>query len=128
MKFVEMSRTMCDQWKQVDQATKNIFQELAEEGKVQCLKHCLEAKQEKTRDPVPTGLVCNTDVSSSKPGRPNCGRLFNEAPIPLQEMFPLLLTSNPQYFLHLLYCHTVFILVISKKQRSSAWQHGSTFI
>jgi hypothetical protein len=25
MEFVEMSLAMCDQWKQVDQATKNIF-------------------------------------------------------------------------------------------------------
>jgi hypothetical protein len=46
MDFVEMSKAMCDQWKQVDRATKNIFQELVEESFTLHCKHCLEAKQE----------------------------------------------------------------------------------
>jgi hypothetical protein len=33
MSFIEMSRAMCDHWKAVDERTKGIFHELAEEGK-----------------------------------------------------------------------------------------------
>jgi hypothetical protein len=45
MNFVEMGRMMCDQWKNVDNSIKDIFQELAEEGKRLYHRRLLEYKK-----------------------------------------------------------------------------------
>jgi hypothetical protein len=110
-----MSRAMCDQWKQVDHATRNIFQELVEEGKVMCLKQSLEAKQKKTKILKYLLIRCAmqmfllTSLSGLIVIAYSTMRLQN-----LQEMFTLLLTSNPQYFWYLLYHLTMFTLVVSR--------------
>ena len=57
MNFVEMGRMMCDQWKKVNNPIKDIFQELAEEGKRLYHRRLLEYEK-MMKDQYHSGAHC----------------------------------------------------------------------
>jgi hypothetical protein len=70
MSFLEMGRMMCDQWKAVDDAIKEIFVELAEEGK--CL---YRERLRRYKEDIDTMEVCS-QTQGSTTGEDTAGKAF----------------------------------------------------
>lgn len=100
MEFVEMSKAMCNHWKQVDQATENIFRELADEGKMLCHHRSLKADEGKeealeSKDSKVYKPACEIDQSSSITNRCAQPAGANVASLPVIEIEVETRTPSP---------------------------------
>ena len=96
MGFAEMSRLMCDEWKLVDESSKSIFEELAEDGKRLHKERSLELNSTNVThgavrvDDFPSLNLLDRDRKTHIAASMPCGNVFDEFKfsMPSQCMLP----------------------------------------